>query len=61
MTEERIGLLWQRMIEDMRIRGMGDKAQKSRIRAIRDFTALLGRVETVTLQLWQAAEGSART
>ena len=31
------------MIEDMRIRGMGDKAQKSHIRAIKDFAAFLGR------------------
>jgi site-specific recombinase XerD len=31
------------MIEDMRIRGMGDKAQKSHIRAIEDFAAFLGR------------------
>ncbi|WP_267140509.1 phage integrase N-terminal SAM-like domain-containing protein, partial [Anianabacter salinae] len=43
MTEERVSPLRQRMIEDMRIRGMGDKAQKSHIRAIKDFTALLGR------------------
>ena len=28
MTEERISPLRQRMIEDMRIRGMGDKAPK---------------------------------
>ncbi|UWQ27450.1 phage integrase N-terminal SAM-like domain-containing protein [Leisingera sp. M523] len=31
------------MIEDMRIRGMGEKAQKSHIRAIKDFAAFLGR------------------
>jgi site-specific recombinase XerD len=31
------------MIEDMRIRGMGDKHQKSHIRAIKDFAAFLGR------------------
>lgn len=43
MTEERVTPLRQRMIEDMRIRGMGDKAQKSHIRAIKDFTAFLGR------------------
>ncbi len=43
MTEERISPLRQRMIEDMRIRGMGDKAQKSHIRAIKDFAAFLGR------------------
>ena len=43
MTEESVSPLRQRMIEDMRIRGMGDKAQKSHIRAIKDFAAFLGR------------------
>ena len=43
MTEERVSPLRQRMIEDMRIRGIGDKAQKSHIRAIKDFAAFLGR------------------
>ena len=43
MTEERISPLRQRMIEDMRIRGMGDKAQKSHIRAIKDFAGFLRR------------------
>ena len=43
MPEERVTPLRQRMIEDMRIRGMGDKAQKSHIRAIKDFAAFLGR------------------
>ena len=43
MTEERVTPLRQRMIEDMRIRGMGDKAQKSHIRAIKDFASFLGR------------------
>jgi site-specific recombinase XerD len=31
------------MIEDMRIRGMGDKTQKGHIRAIKHFAAFLGR------------------
>jgi site-specific recombinase XerD len=43
MTEERVSPLRQRMIEDMRIRGMGEKAQKAHIRAIKDFSAFLGR------------------
>jgi hypothetical protein len=43
MTEERVTPLRQRMIEDMRIRGMGEKAQKAHIRAIKDFSAFLGR------------------
>tara|TARA_R110002012_G_scaffold320038_2_gene542191 strand:+ start:3954 stop:4163 length:210 start_codon:yes stop_codon:yes gene_type:complete len=43
MTEERVAPLRQRMIEDMRIRGMGDKHQKSHIRSIKDFAAFLGR------------------
>mgnify|MGYP006212668421 CR=1 FL=1 len=41
MTEERVSPLRQRMVEDMRIRGMGDKAQKAHIRAIKDFAAFL--------------------
>ncbi len=43
MTEERITLLRARMVEDMRIRGMGDKAQKAHIRAIKNFSGFLGR------------------
>ncbi|KKN63638.1 hypothetical protein LCGC14_0500040 [marine sediment metagenome] len=31
MTQEKMSPLRQRMIEDMRIRGMGDKHQKSHI------------------------------
>ncbi len=42
MTQEKMSPLRQRMIEDMRIRGMGDKHQKSHIRAIKDFAAFLG-------------------
>ncbi len=42
MGEERISPLRQRMIEDMRIRGMGEKAQAAHIRAIRDFASFLG-------------------
>ena len=43
MTEEKMTPLRERMIEDMRIHGMGDKAQKAHIRAIRDFAGFLGR------------------
>ena len=43
MTDEKMSSLRTRMMEDMRIRGMGDKAQKSHIRAIKDFTKFLGR------------------
>lgn len=43
MTEERVSPLRQRMIEDMRIRGMGAKGQSSHIRAIKDFAAFLAR------------------
>lgn len=42
MTEEKMSPLRARMMEDVRIRGMGDKAQKSHIRAIKDFAAFLG-------------------
>ena len=49
MTQEKMSPLRQRMIEDMRIRGMGDKHQKSHIRAIKDFATFLGRSpETAT-------------
>ena len=34
MTQEKMSPLRERMMEDMRIRGKGDKAQKSHIRAI---------------------------
>ena len=34
MTEEKMSPLRKRMIEDMRIRGMSDKRQKSHIRSI---------------------------
>ncbi|SDM03404.1 Phage integrase, N-terminal SAM-like domain [Aliiruegeria lutimaris] len=42
MKEERTTPLREWMIEDMRIRGMGDKAQKAHIRAIKEFAAFLG-------------------
>ena len=42
MTQEKMSPLRVRMMEDMRIRGMGDKAQKSHIRAIKDFASFLG-------------------
>lgn len=43
MTEERTTPLRERMIEDMRIRSIGEKAQQSHIRAIKDFASFLGR------------------
>ena len=43
MTNEKMTPLRERMMEDMRIRGMGDKAQKSHIRAIKDFATFLMR------------------
>lgn len=43
MTEERTTPLRERMIEDMRITGLGEKAQKANIRAIKDFAAFLKR------------------
>ena len=42
MKEERSTPLRQRMIEDMRIRGMGEKYQKAHIRAIKEFATFLG-------------------
>ena len=41
MKDQRTTPLRQRMIEDMRIRGMGDNAQKAHIRAIKNFAAFL--------------------
>ncbi|PND18051.1 integrase [Ensifer sp. MMN_5] len=43
MTEERTTLLRERMLEDMRIRGLCDKAQQAHIRAIKDFAGFLKR------------------
>lgn len=43
MTQEKISPLRARMIEDMRIRGMAETSQKAHIRALKDFTAFLGR------------------
>jgi integrase/recombinase XerD len=43
MKEEKTTPLRQRMIEDMRIRGMGEKAQQAHIRAIKDFAIFLRR------------------
>ncbi|MGR3380662.1 tyrosine-type recombinase/integrase [Roseovarius indicus] len=43
MTEERMTPLRQRMIEDMNIRGLGDKTQKAHIRNVKHFAAFLGR------------------
>jgi integrase/recombinase XerD len=42
MTDQRTTPLRERMIEDMRIRGMGEKAQHAHIRAIKNFAAYLG-------------------
>ena len=43
MSQEKITALRQRMCEDMRIRGIGDKGQKAHIRAVKDFASFLGR------------------
>jgi len=43
MKEKRTTPLRARMIEDMRIRGMGESAQRAHIRAIKEFAAFLGR------------------
>ncbi len=37
MVNERTTPLRERMIEDMRIRGLGDKSQQAHIRAVKDF------------------------
>ena len=43
MAKEKMSPLRARMIEDMRIRGLGEASQKAHIRALKDFTAFLGR------------------
>lgn len=43
MTGERTTPLRERMIEDMRIRGIDEKARHSHIRAVKDFASFLGR------------------
>jgi integrase/recombinase XerD len=43
MTQEKMTPLRERMIEDMRIHGMSDKAQKAHIRAVKDFAGFLKR------------------
>ncbi len=49
MTQEKMTPLRERMIEDMRIHGMGDKAQKAHIRAIKHSAGFLKRSpDTVT-------------
>jgi hypothetical protein len=50
MKEERTTPLRERMIKDMRIRGMGDKAQQAHIRAIKDFAA--SRPSAVPRRCW---------
>ncbi|GLQ25653.1 hypothetical protein GCM10007927_04560 [Sulfitobacter pacificus] len=43
MTQEKVSPLRERMMEDMRIRGMQETSQKAHIRAPKDFTTFLGR------------------
>ncbi len=43
MTEERTTPLRERMIEDMRIRGLGEKSQKAHIRGVKEFASFLMR------------------
>ena len=43
MTHEKMSPLCERMMEDMRIHGMGDKAQKAHIRAVKHFAGFLKR------------------
>jgi len=43
MVDHKTSPLRERMLEDMRIRGIGAKGQKAHIRAVKDFAAFLGR------------------
>ena len=55
MTEERTTPLRERMIEDMRIRGLGDKSRQAHIRALKDFAAFLGHApDTATPEEFRA-------
>ena len=42
MTDERMSTLRERMVEDMRILGMGDKARKAHFRAIQNSASGCG-------------------
>ena len=42
MVSERTTRLRERMIEDMRIRGLGHQSQRAHIRAVKDFASFLG-------------------
>ena len=43
MTEKALSPLRRRMIEDMSIRGIGEKAQSAYIRGVKDLARFLGR------------------
>ena len=43
MTQEKMSPLRARMIDDMSIRGIAETSQKAHVRALKDFTAFLGR------------------
>ena len=43
MTQEKMSPLRERIMEDMRIRGMQETSQKAHTKALKDFTAFLGR------------------
>jgi hypothetical protein len=57
MTTETMSQLRRRMIEDMRIRGLGASQQRSQFRAVRGFAAFIGRSpDTATadeVRAWQ--------
>ena len=57
MTAETMSPLRRRMIDDMRIRGMGASQQRSHIRSVREFAGFLGRSpDTATaddIRAWQ--------
>ena len=42
MVSERTTPLRERMIEDMRIRGLGHQSQRAHIRGVKDFASYLG-------------------
>ena len=62
MKDDRTTPLRERMIEDMRIRGIKETTQKGHIRAVKNFAAFLGRPpDTATpdeLRQWEFASGA---
>lgn len=53
MTQEKVNRLRERLMENMRIRGMGSGSQKASIRALMDYTKSPGTAEPDDLRGYQ--------